>query len=255
MRALSLSLFGAILTCYQLIEVLNIMLYKVITFRMRDQPLNIAGNPAPPREVLDEIAEWDVENNGGVLAFSGVTDEEPHIGVMFIEVITHDPTKASMKVAGWSYARLTDERPTVYYVSLEDLFKTATDALSSPVSELVFVYFPISMPAEARQRIRTAGSTMRPITERHGALAIADGWAGGNVELRKDVLERLGSPSGIDTGKAQVWVITTGWQTKEAHFQLQASQDYKDNIHNIVDHPEIRGVDVFHVCFDKMDLS
>lgn len=105
------------------------------------------------------------------------------------------------------------------------------------VTELVLYHFP--SPLATKDSIMDSLDNMRPVIGRSEALAVYDGWA---MDEKAD-----------DKGaKCSVYVNAVGWVDFDAHMRFQASDDFKQNVHHIMDLQDLRQLEMHHVKFNTV---
>ncbi|KAL8956757.1 MAG: hypothetical protein Q9193_005804 [Seirophora villosa] len=100
------------------------------------------------------------------------------------------------------------------------------------VSELVFFHFPTDLPN--KDEIMRSIDKMRPVVARSEALAVFDGWA------MEDTADENGE-------KSRFYVNLVGWVDVDAHMRFQSTDDFKQNVHHLLDIPELRQLEMHHV--------
>ncbi|KAL8771544.1 MAG: hypothetical protein Q9209_002986 [Squamulea sp. 1 TL-2023] len=100
------------------------------------------------------------------------------------------------------------------------------------VTEIVLYHFP--SPLTNKEFIMKSVDNMRPVIGRSEALAVYDGWA---LDEKTD-----------DKGeKCSIYVNAVGWADVDAHMRFQGSDDFKQNVHHIMDLQDIRQFEMHHV--------
>jgi hypothetical protein len=107
------------------------------------------------------------------------------------------------------------------------------------VTEVVFYYFLSSLTDAQKDAIMSATEKFQPIMERSESLAVFDGWA---------VEENVPNPASQSGQKeeSKVRVNVVGWVDVEAHMRFQQSQDFQENVHQIVGFKEMRHTELYH---------
>jgi hypothetical protein len=105
------------------------------------------------------------------------------------------------------------------------------------VTEVVLYYFP--SPLTGKAAIMDSMDKMRPVIGRSEALAVHDGWA------LKDKENEKGE-------KSMVYVNVVGWVDVDAHMRFQASEDFKENIHHLLDIKSIQQMEMHHVQLHRV---
>ncbi|KAL8765250.1 MAG: hypothetical protein Q9209_007606 [Squamulea sp. 1 TL-2023] len=100
------------------------------------------------------------------------------------------------------------------------------------VTEVVFYQFPSDITN--REGIMDSIDKMRPVLARSEALACFDGWA----------TEHTANDAGE---KSQVFINVLGWVDVDAHMRFRDSDDFKQNIHQMMDIREMRLLEMHHV--------
>ena len=108
------------------------------------------------------------------------------------------------------------------------------------VTEIVFNYVPSTLLPADIDGIMASVDKMRPIMERSEALGVYDAWA-----VEKAV--KNPAPHAFKGETSQVYVNMVGWTDIEAHERLQASDDYKQNLHHLLGIKEMRHNELYHV--------
>ncbi|KAI4237662.1 MAG: hypothetical protein LQ349_001691 [Xanthoria aureola] len=105
------------------------------------------------------------------------------------------------------------------------------------VTELVLYHFP--SPLATKASIMDSLDKIRPVIGRSEALSVYDGWA---MDEKAD-----------DKGaRCSIYVNAVGWVDVDAHMRFQASDDFKHNVHHIMDVQEIRQLEMHHVKFHSV---
>ena len=105
------------------------------------------------------------------------------------------------------------------------------------VTEIVFFRFP--SPLNTKDGIMHSIGHMRPVMESSEACAVFDGWA----------VEEIGNEKGeMNT----LYVNAVGWVDIDAHMRTQASKDFKENIHYLMDIKEILHYEMHHTKLYKI---
>ncbi|KAL8653587.1 MAG: hypothetical protein Q9210_002005 [Variospora velana] len=100
------------------------------------------------------------------------------------------------------------------------------------VTEVVFYHFPSDLTS--KDKVMESIDKMRPVLARSEALVCFDGWA------KDHITNRAGE-------KSQVYVNVLGWVDVDAHMRFQDSDDFKQNIHHLMDIRELRQLEMHHV--------
>ncbi|KAL8918191.1 MAG: hypothetical protein Q9172_005533 [Xanthocarpia lactea] len=100
------------------------------------------------------------------------------------------------------------------------------------VTEVVFYHFPSDLTN--KEGIMGSINKMRPVLARSEALACFDGWA----------MDHTTNDAG---GKSQIYVNVLGWVDVDAHMRFQDSDDFKQNIHHLMDIQELQLLEMHHV--------
>lgn len=80
---------------------------------------------------------------------------------------------------------------------------------------------------------------MRPVIGRSEALAVHDGWA----------LEEMKNEKGDES---TVYVNLVGWVDVDAHMRFQASEDFRGNVHWLLECEGLRGMEMWHVRLERV---
>ena len=80
---------------------------------------------------------------------------------------------------------------------------------------------------------------MRPVIKRSEACAILDGWA------LEDIPNEKGEMSAF-------YVNVVGWVDIDAHRRMQASEDFKQNIHHLMGIKELQQLEMHHIMLSKV---
>ena len=105
------------------------------------------------------------------------------------------------------------------------------------VTELVLYHFP--SPLATKASIMDSLDKIRPVIGRSEALSVYDGWA---MDEKAD-----------DKGaRCSIYVNAVGWVDVDAHMRFQASDDFKQNVHHIMDVQELRQLEMHHVKFHSV---
>jgi hypothetical protein len=106
-------------------------------------------------------------------------------------------------------------------------------------TEIVFFYFPSTLAASEKSTIMCSFDKMRPVVARSEALAIYDGWA-----VETDIPNP--GPQAEEGEKCQVFVNLVGWVDVDAHVHFQGSEDFRQNIHHLLELKHMRHTELNH---------
>ncbi|KAL8644007.1 MAG: hypothetical protein Q9210_007468 [Variospora velana] len=102
------------------------------------------------------------------------------------------------------------------------------------VTEVVFFHFPADLTIKDKDDVMKSIDKMRPVVARSEALSVFDGWA----------MEHTTNEAGE---KIQFYVNLVGWVDVDAHMRFQSSDDFKQNVHHVMDIQEVRLFETHHV--------
>ena len=105
------------------------------------------------------------------------------------------------------------------------------------VTEVVLYHFP--SPLTDKAAVIDSLDQMRPVIGRSEALGVYDGWA----------LEDIDNDKGE---KKEIYVNVVGWTDVDAHMRFQASEDFKQNVHHLLNIKSLQQLEMHHVHLHRV---
>ncbi|KAL8847782.1 MAG: hypothetical protein Q9221_007181 [Calogaya cf. arnoldii] len=215
--------------------------------------VDLKSPTSPGSKVIREYLLQTIKAPGARYAYFGQSFEQPttaFIVVSWESLEDHTSYTASSPGADSNHGLLGSLSPAVIQPKanitvLRILFSQPSDdpspALATDenigVTELVLYYSP--SPLTTKGSIMDYLDNMRPVISRSEALAVYDGWS---MDEKAD-----------DKGaKCSVYINAVGWVDIDAHMRFQASEDFKQNVHHIMDVQDLRQLEMHHVKFNTV---
>ncbi|KAL8989514.1 MAG: hypothetical protein Q9177_001615 [Variospora cf. flavescens] len=200
---------------------------------------------SPESSAVHDALSRKVREEGARFAYYGQSIEEPRTA---FTVVGLGPENTQKKhVSGSSLANTSTVTTRIVRLNFHPN-PDPSPALNNNhhpslgVTEVVFLHFPADLPNKAD--IMASINKMRPVAARSPeALSLFDGWS---------MEEHTTNEADGEEEKIQFYVNLLGWVDVEAHMRFQGSDDFKRNVHHLMDIQEIRRAEMHHVKFYKV---
>lgn len=198
-------------------------------------------------EVVHSFLTQKLAGEGARYAYFGQSSEKPNNVFIFVgwDTLQSSEKFASSPNGKNALASLrgvasAEEDITVLHIP----FKPSDDpsqALGADsrvgVTEIVLYHFP--SPLTDKADVMESMDQMRPVINRSEALAVYDGWA---LENKRDEKGEM----------SEICFNAVGWVDVDAHMRFQASEDFKQNIHHLLDIKSLRQLEMHHIRLHRV---
>lgn len=134
-------------------------------------------------------------------------------------------------------------KATIYHVGLQPWPPSGVFGQDPKVgvTELAFTHFAETMSPDSHEKYMNRMMSLAPALQRSEAITYASGWA-----------HELGINPKNPSEATQVYISAVGWANVDAHWNWQATSDFKENIHYMMEADDLRHTHLFHVKLHQL---
>ncbi|KAL8752226.1 MAG: hypothetical protein Q9184_005801 [Pyrenodesmia sp. 2 TL-2023] len=194
------------------------------------------------RKTIRDVLSRKLHEESASFAYYGQSIEHPETAFTFVglgasgdgedfegSLANQDPIAPFQDLLGAGKAATVMR---VHFQPTSDTSPALGNHASVGVTEVVLYHFPSDL--SNKEEVMESIDKMRPVLARSEALVCFDGW------VMEQTTKNVGE-------KSQVYVNVLGWVDVDAHMRFQDSDDFKQNIHHLMDIRELRLLEMHHV--------